>query len=86
MARISRVTDRGRYRISIQGPLGARDLGRLERICGKALEMRELPLDIELSATAAVDEVARLFLQRLAARGAVISYSRSSRGRNIPPH
>ena len=75
MARISSVTDRGRYRVSIDGPLGARDLGRLERICGKALEMRELPLDIELSAGGVLDDAARFFLQRLIARGAVISYS-----------
>lgn len=75
MARISSVTNRGRYRVSIHGPLGARDLGRLERICGKALEMRELPLDIELSVDGVLDEAASLFLQRLTARGAVIVYS-----------
>lgn len=75
MARISSVSNRGRYRVSISGPLGVRDLGRLEQICGKALEMRELPLDIELSAASDLDEAARLFLQCLIARGAVISYS-----------
>jgi hypothetical protein len=75
VARISSVSNRGRYRVSIRGPLGVRDLGRLERLCGKALEMRELPLDIELSAVSDLDDAARLFLQRLVARGAVISYS-----------
>ena len=75
VARISSVSNRGRYRVSISGPLGAQDLGRLERICGKALEMRELPLDIDLSDTSDLDDAARLFLQRLVARGAVISYS-----------
>lgn len=75
MARISSVSNRGRYRVSIDGHLRAQDLGRLERICGKALEMRELPLDIELSGRSDLDEAARLFLQRLVARGAVISYS-----------
>jgi hypothetical protein len=75
VARISSVSNRGRYRVSIRGPLGVRDLGRLERLCGKALEMRELPLDIELSAVSDLDDAARLFLQRLVARGAVISYA-----------
>jgi hypothetical protein len=75
MARISSVSNRGRYRVSIHGPLGVRDLGRLERVCGKALEMRDLPLDIELSAISDLDDAARLFLQRLVARGVVNSHS-----------
>ena len=75
MARISSISSRGRYHVSIAGHLCARDLGRLERICGKALENRELPLDIELSGTSDLDDAARLFLQRLVARGAVILYS-----------
>lgn len=73
VARISSIFQQGRYRISIQGALSARDLGRLERACGPALEVREMPLDIRLMRVSAIDEAAQAFLQRLAARGAIIS-------------
>ena len=72
MARISRIAKRGQYRVSIQGPLSVRDLGRLERACGRALEEREPRLEICLKRVDQMDEAARIFLQRLSARGVLI--------------
>ena len=60
----------GGYQVSVRGPLAPRDLRRLERACGPALEHRTLRLEIRLEDTAALDESALFFLHRLRARGA----------------
>jgi len=71
MAKIRAVERGGRYTVSVQGPLEAFDLRRLERACGKALEREVVPLVLHLD-TAVTDDVARAYLDRLHARGAVI--------------
>lgn len=67
-----RVRD-GRFLVIVTGPLAAVDLRRLEHLCGPALEQRQLPLELDISGVSAIDEPARLFLDHLARRGAVVS-------------
>ncbi|MGE0123747.1 MAG: hypothetical protein AB7U25_12480 [Vicinamibacterales bacterium] len=57
----------------VTGQLAAADLRRLEHLCGPALEQRHLPLELDLSGVSTMDEPARLFLDHLARRGAVVS-------------
>jgi membrane-bound ClpP family serine protease len=76
MARI-RVTRRDNaYCVSLRGRLSARDLGRLERACGRALEQPRAPLTLELDEAGGMDDAARRFLHRLVERGALISHRR----------
>jgi len=63
----------GRRCVIIRGSLTATDLGRLERACGPALEQRDLALDIALVSPWQTDEAAKLFLQGLVRRGAVLT-------------
>jgi hypothetical protein len=72
MARITTVNRDGRYRVSIRGALSVRDLRRLERACGPALEHQRPPLDIHVGHITALDDASRVFLKRLATRGASI--------------
>jgi len=58
--------------VTVRGALSAGDLRRLERACGRALEEREMALELDLDVTAGVDEPARLYLDRLIRRGAVL--------------
>jgi hypothetical protein len=67
-----RVRD-GKRRVTISGRLSAADLRRLERACGSALEHEEIPLEIRIRDAVAVDDVSRLFLNRLLKRGAVLA-------------
>jgi hypothetical protein len=71
MARIRATERAGTYLIRIQGPLEASDLRRLERVCARALERKVPPLAIVLDALA-LDPIAKAYLERLGARGAVI--------------
>jgi hypothetical protein len=72
MARISKMSRHGKYRVSIRGALSVRDLGRLERACGPALEYERPPLEIHVSPTTTLDDASRVFLKRLATRGAIV--------------
>lgn len=72
MAKLRVKTTNGRYFVTVTGQLGGRDLGRLERACGPALEQQRAPLTIRLAAVAGIDEPAKTYLERLAARGAVV--------------
>jgi hypothetical protein len=63
----------GKRRVTISGRLSAADLRRLERACGSALEHEEIPLEIRIRDAVAVDDVSRLFLNRLLKRGAVLA-------------
>jgi hypothetical protein len=71
MARIRATERAGTYRITVHGPLEASDLRRLERVCGRALEIEVPPLAIVLDAVA-YDPIARAYLDRLEARGVVV--------------
>jgi hypothetical protein len=64
-------------RVTIAGRLQAKDLKRLERACSHALGHEFVPLDLNLEGVTAVDESARMYLDRLRARGA--------RVRGVPP-
>lgn len=78
MARI-RTRQRGAVcEVTIEGPLAASDLRRLERACGRALEHAVPPLAIVLDSPPS-DAAAQTYLDRLGARGAVIE-------RRSPPH
>jgi hypothetical protein len=72
VARISRTIEAGRHRVIVQGSLRAADLNQLEYLCGPALEHRSIPLDIHLELVTDVDAAARLYLDRLVARGAIL--------------
>lgn len=74
MARMRVRSADGRYQITVTGTLQGRDLRRLERACGPALEQRQPPVTIRLSAGAAMDDAAKAYLGRLMRRGAVVFF------------
>jgi hypothetical protein len=61
----------GRYVVTVTGHLRGRDLGRLERACGPALEHQHPPLTVRLAAPVQ-DAPARRYLERLAERGVTV--------------
>ena len=61
----------GRYFVTVTGELRGRDLRRLERACGPALEHERPPLTVRLAAPV-IDAPARRYLERLAERGAIV--------------
>lgn len=61
----------GRYLVTVSGQLRGRDLRRLERACGPALEQEYPPLTVQLAAPVS-DASARRYLERLAERGALV--------------
>jgi hypothetical protein len=79
MARIRMTKRRGKYRVTVRGPLRASDLRRLERACGLALECAAPSLAILLDSFA-VDPIAGAYLERLEVRGAVIRIDATHRG------
>ena len=72
MARMHVKSMGGRYVVSLSGSLSGRDLRRLERLCGPALEQPTIPLTLCLSSRIAIDRSAQAYLNRLEARGAVV--------------
>jgi hypothetical protein len=76
MARISITRTGGISRITLKGRLEARDLKRLERACGPALQERLVPLELDIDHVISVDDAADAYLERLRARGARIRGSR----------
>jgi hypothetical protein len=79
MARIRVVQRRGKYRVTVRGPLRASDLRRLERVCGSALEREAPPLAILLDSFID-DPIAAAYLERLEIRGAIIQIEATHRG------
>lgn len=71
MARISGVNTADELVVAVVGPLAARDLRRLERVCGPAVE-RRARLRVIVQSGSTVDQFARAYLDRLRARGAVV--------------
>ena len=63
-----------RYCVTVSGDLRARDLGRLERVCGPALVHARSPLTLRLGGVRAIDDVSRAYLKRLMARGADVLF------------
>jgi hypothetical protein len=74
MAKMKVTSDEGRYQVTVTGNLGGRDLRRLERACGPALEQPRAPLTVRLASVAAIDQSARAYLDRLMQRGAVVLF------------
>jgi hypothetical protein len=72
MARIRLKLMDGRYCVKMFGCVTARDLRRLERLCGPALERPVVPLTLRLAPSSSVDVVAQTYLERLVRRGAVL--------------
>ncbi len=70
MARISVKRAGAIYRVALRGRLVGRDLKRLERACGYALEHALLPLELHLEHVSLIDDVARTYLEQLRIRGA----------------
>ncbi len=70
MATISVERTGESYRVELDGRLAATDLKRLERACGYALEHKTVPLEIHLERVSTIDDAARVYLDRLRARGA----------------
>jgi hypothetical protein len=73
MARILGTARGSMHYVSIEGALSFRDLRVLERVCGPALEQARLALEIHLGAVTTIDESARVYLDRLVRRGAVLT-------------
>jgi anti-anti-sigma regulatory factor len=73
MARIRTVLKGERTVVMVTGRLTADDMGRLEHSCSPALTSPALPLQIDLRGVTHVDGTATAVLQRLAARGAVVT-------------
>ena len=71
MARMRVKSAEGHYFVTVTGQLRGRDLGRLERACGRALEHQRPPLTVRLAAPVS-DGPARRYLERLAERGAIV--------------
>ncbi len=71
MARISAAEAGGALVVAVEGTLRARDLRRLERACGPAIERRR-PLRILMKPGGGMDPVARAYVAQLQARGAVV--------------
>jgi hypothetical protein len=67
-------THRGWVHVTVTGDLGGRDLRRLERACGPALEQSRAPLTVRLDSVAGIDRSAKAYLDRLMARGAVVVF------------
>jgi hypothetical protein len=74
MAKMRVTSAEGRYQVTVTGNLCGRDLRRLERACGPALEQRRPPLTVRLAAVPAIDESARGYLDRLRQRGALVVF------------
>ena len=72
MARMRLTLIDGRYCVRVRGSMTGRDLGRLQRLCGPALERPVLPLTLQLGRSSAVDVAAQAYLERLVRRGAVL--------------
>lgn len=70
MARISAKRLADGYRVTIAGRLSAKDLRRLERACGPALERHDVALAINVSGVTGTDAAAEAFIGRLVQRGA----------------
>lgn len=58
------------YRLRLTGRFSARDLKRLERACRYALEHKLVPLELDLTHVSSIDSAARVYMERLRARGA----------------
>jgi len=78
VARLSTRSAHGHYWITITGRLCGRDLRRLERACGHALEHALLPLTLHLAGVDTIDGTAQAFLNRLAHRGALLVFEATS--------
>lgn len=74
MARMRVRSTDGRYQVTVTGKLAGRDLRRLERACGAALEQPRPPLTVRLGAVAAIDDSARAYIDRLIRRGALVLF------------
>lgn len=70
MARISVKTIGAWSQVTVTGTLLARDLRRLERACGPALERKDVALELRIGGVSRMDRAARAFLDRLRDRGA----------------
>jgi hypothetical protein len=72
MARMHLRLIDGQYCVSVRGSMTGRDLGRLERLCGPALERPVVPLTLRLQGASDVDIAAQAYIERLVRRGAVL--------------
>ena len=72
MARMRLTLIDGRYCVKVHGPMTGRDLRRLERLCGPALERPVVPLTLRLGRSSNVDLAAQSYLERLVRRGALL--------------
>ena len=73
MARIRTMLKGENTVVVVTGRLTASDMGRLEHSCSPALTSPALRLEIDMRGVTYVDGTATAVLQRLAARGAVVT-------------
>jgi hypothetical protein len=72
MARIGAKYIGDRCCVTISGHLSGRDLRRVERVCGPALEQKTVPITLRLTSSCTVDDSAHAYVQHLVQRGAVL--------------
>lgn len=60
--------------MTMSGHLRGRDLRRLERLCGPALEYESPPLTLRMKSNTTTDDAARAFLDHLIDRGALLLF------------
>lgn len=75
----------GRYYVWITHGLSRHDLKRVERTCGRALQVRTPALEVHVSAGAHLDAAAIFFLECLRARGALVTGLPDVGGSNAAP-
>ena len=73
MARIRMLRSRAPHVVVVTGRLTAADMGRLEQACAPALVTDPLWLEIDLRGVTHTDSTALAVIQRLVARGAVLT-------------
>jgi ABC-type transporter Mla MlaB component len=73
MARIRMLSNTAPPLVVVTGRLTAADMGRLEQACSPALVSDPLWLEIDLRGVTHTDSTALAVLQRLVARGAVLT-------------
>jgi len=73
VARI-RITRAGeRLRVDVSGRLTAGDLRRLEHACAPALLTDPVRIELHLNRMTDIDRVAAAFVERMSARGAIVT-------------
>jgi hypothetical protein len=73
VARIRITRDGDCLRVDVSGRLTAGDLRRLEHACAPALLINPVSIELHLNRVTDIDRIAAAFVERIAARGAIVT-------------